>query len=308
MQGLGEIHVSIMKKLLFTGGTGFLGKNTKPILDKAYNVTTIGISSQDDINADFVTGIPYLPERYDIVLHAAGKAHIYPKTPEEVQSFYEINYSGTINLCKALEQVGVPKSFIFISSSAVYGIDNGNYITEDYPLKGETPYAKSKIMAEKFLREWAIKNGVILSILRPSLIAGCNAPGNLGAMVKGISSGLYLSIAHGKARKSLLMAQDIANLIPLLEDKGGIYNVCDNDHPSFGQLESLISKQLGKSKPISIPYWSAKILAVIGDVITKLPINSSRLDKIVMSDTLSSEKAQKELGWEPLSTLNNYRI
>lgn len=297
-----------MENLLFTGGTGFLGNNTKPILDKIYKVTTIGISSNDEIKVNLVTDIPKLPERYDVVLHAAGKAHIYPKTPEEIQSFFDINYNGTVNLCKALDRVGVPKSLIFISTSAVYGIENGNYITEDYPLKGETPYAKSKIMAEEFLSEWAKRNGVLLSILRPSLIAGCNAPGNLGAMVKGIKTGAYLSIAHGKAKKSLLMAQDIAHLVPLLENKGGIYNVCDNDHPSFGQLETIISKQLGKRKPISIPYWFAKILALFGDIIKKFPINSSRLSKIVVSDTISSQKAQQELGWEPMSTLENYKI
>ena len=297
-----------MEKLLFTGGTGFLGNNTMPILETLYSVTTVGISPQDNIKANFAIDVPVLPERYNVVLHAAGKAHIYPKTTEEIQSFFDINYIGTINLCRALENVGVPKSLVFISTSAVYGIDNGNYVTEDYPLNGDTPYAKSKIMAEEFLTNWAKKHGVILSILRPSLIAGCNAPGNLGAMVNGIKTGAYLSIAHGKARKSLLMAQDIANILPLLENKGGIYNVCDNDHPSFGQLEAIISKQLGKRAPISIPYWCAKALALIGDVITKFPINSSRLTKIIVSDTISSEKAQRELGWIPMSTLENYKI
>lgn len=297
-----------MKKMLFTGGTGFLGNNAKPVLNKIYEVTTIGISDKDDVKANFISKVPELPERYDVVLHAAGKAHIYPKTPEEIQAFYDVNFKGTKNLCKGLEKVGLPKSFIFISTSAVYGIDNGDHITEDYPLKGDTPYAKSKIMAEEFLADWCKKHGVILSILRPSLIAGCNAPGNLGAMVNGIKTGAYLSIAHGKARKSLLMAQDIANLVPLLEDKGGTYNVCDNDHPSFGQLEDIIALQLGKRRPISIPYWFAKCIAVVGDVVKFLPINSSRLSKIVTSDTLSSEKAQKELGWTPMSTLENYRI
>lgn len=297
-----------MEKLLFTGGTGFLGNNAKPILDKSYQVTTIGISEKDDIKANFVTDIPELQERYDVVLHAAGKAHIYPKTPEEIKAFYDINHIGTVHLCEALEKVGVPKSFIFISTSAVYGIDNGDFVTEDYPLEGKTPYAKSKIMAEEYLMEWCKTNNVILTILRPSLIAGKNAPGNLGAMVKGIKTGAYLSIAHGKARKSLLMAQDIANIIPLAEDKGGIYNVCDNDHPTFGQLEEIIASQLGKRKPISVPYWFAKCLAVVGDIIKVFPINSSRLSKIVMSDTLSSVKAQEELGWKPMSTLDNYRI
>ena len=297
-----------MRKLLFTGGTGFLGNNTKPILDEKYEVTTIGITQKDYIKANFVKGIPELLERYDIVLHAAGKAHMIPKTPEEIQAFFDVNYKGTVNLCKALEKVGVPKSFIFISTSAVYGIDNGNFVTEDYPLKGESPYAKSKIMAEEFLTDWCKRNNVVLTILRPSLIAGQNAPGNLGAMVKGIKTGAYLSIAHGKARKSLLMAQDIANIVMLAENIGGIYNVCDNDHPSFGQLEDMIAKQLGKRKPISVPYWFAKCLALVGDVVKPFPINSNRLSKIVVSDTLSSQKAQTELGWKPISTLENYRI
>lgn len=53
-------------------------------------------------------------------------------------------------------------------------------ITEEYPLDGETPYAKSKIMAEEYLTEWCKKNNVVLGILRPSLLTGKNASGNLG--------------------------------------------------------------------------------------------------------------------------------
>lgn len=297
-----------MEKLLYTGGTGFLGFNTKPILDQMYEVTTIGITDKDVIKANFAKEVPQLSCRYDIVLHAAGKAHISPKSQEEIQSFYDINYQGTVNLCKALENVGVPKSFIFISTCGVYGIDNGNYVTEDYPLAGEEPYQKSKIMAEEFLTKWCEEHSVILGILRPSLMAGKNAPGNLGAMVNGIKTGKYLSINHGKARKSLLMAEDIAHLVPLVAEKGGVYNVCDDDQPSFGELEATIAKQLGKRKPISIPYWMAKCLALVGDVFSFFPINSSRLEKIVNSDTISNEKAKRELGWKPMSVLENYKI
>lgn len=297
-----------MEKLLYTGGTGFLGFNTKPILDQMYEVTTIGITDKDVIKANFAKEVPQLSCRYDIVLHAAGKAHISPKSQEEIQSFYDINYQGTVNLCKALENVGVPKSFIFISTCGVYGIDNGNYVTEDYPLAGEEPYQKSKIMAEEFLTKWCEEHSVILGILRPSLMAGKNAPGNLGAMVNGIKTGKYLSINHGKARKSLLMAEDIAHLVPLVAEKGGVYNVCDDDQPSFGELEATIAKQLGKRKPISIPYWMAKCLALVGDVFSFFPINSKRLEKIVTSDTWSNEKAKRELGWKPMSVLENYKI
>ena len=298
-----------MEKLLFTGGTGFLGANTKPVLDQKYEVTTVGITDKDEIKANFAKEVPILPCRYDIVLHAAGKAHIYPKTPEEVQSFYEINYEGTKNLCAALDKVGVPRAFIFISTAGVYGIENGNYVTEDTPLLGEERYQKSKIMAEEFLTEWCKEHNVTLGILRPSLMVGHNAPGNLGAMVNGIKTGKYLSINHGKARKSLLMAEDIAHLVPLVAEKGGVYNVCDDTHPSFGQLEELMAKQLGKRKPTSIPYWFAKCIAVFGDIVGSwFPLNSKRLEKITLSDTLSNEKAKRELGWKPMNVLENYKI
>ena len=298
-----------MEKLLFTGGTGFLGANVKPLLEKKYEVTTIGITDKDEIKANFVTDVPNLPFRYDIVLHAAGKAHVYPKTEAEKQAFYDVNYTGTIHLCEALEKVGVPKALVFISTMNVYGNKPGNMDTEDSrPLVGDSPYSDSKIKAEQYLMKWCKKNNVVLGILRPALLAGANAPGNLEAMVNGIRTGKYLSIAGGKARKSILMAADIANLVPLVAKKGGIYNVCDDYNPSFGELEISIAKQLGKKKPISIPYWMAKCLALVGDIFSFFPINSSRLNKIVTSDTWSNEKAKKELGWQPMNVLDNYKI
>ena len=298
-----------MEKLLFTGGTGFLGRNIKPILDKNYEVTTIGIMDADMIKSNFVSDIPQLPERYDIVLHAAGKAHIYPKTEAERQAFYDVNLKGTIHLCEALEKVGLPKAFIFISTLNVYGDEPGNMNTEDdRPLVGSSPYADSKIQAEEYLTKWCMKNNVVLTILRPALLAGKGAPGNLGAMINGIRTGAYLSIAGGKAKKSVLMVDDIAHLVPLVAEKGGTYNVCDDHNPSFGELEATIAKQLVKRKPISIPYWMAKCLALVGDKLSFFPINSARLEKIVTSDTWSNEKAKRELGWQPMDVLKNYKI
>jgi len=298
-----------MEKLLFTGGTGFLGRNIKPILDERYKVTTIGITDSDMIKANFVTDTPELPVRYDVVLHAAGKAHIYPKTEAERKSFYDVNLIGTIHLCDALEKVGVPKALIFISTLNVYGDVPGNMDTEsNRELVGDSPYSDSKIKAEQYLTNWCKQHNVKLGILRPSLLAGKGAPGNLGAMVNGIKKGAYFNIAGGKARKSMLMVDDIAHLVPLVAEKGGTYNVCDDHNPSFGELSAVIAKQLGKRKPLSIPYWMAKCAAKVGDVISGFPLNSSRLEKIVTPDTWSNAKAKRELGWQPMDVLENYKI
>ena len=298
-----------MQKLLFTGGTGFLGKNIMPLLKERYEVTTCGITPDDMVKADLAKIVPELPERYDIVLHACGKAHVVPKTEEEKQAFYDVNLIGTIHLCDALEKVGVPKALVFISTVAVYGCEFGEMITEEHSLDGTTPYADSKIQAEKYLTRWCSERGVTLGILRPSLLAGTNAPGNLGAMVEGIRKGFYLNIAGGKVKKSILMAEDIAHLLPKLIEKGGVYNVCDNYQPTFGELSASVARQLGKHKPISIPYWMAWCMAKVGDLLgKKAPINSYKLEKMTKSLTFSNDKAKRELEWEPLDVLMNYKI
>ena len=298
-----------MEKLLFTGGTGFLGKNVMPVLKEKYEVTTCGITKNDMIKANFVTDIPELPEKYDIVLHACGKAHVVPKTEAEKKAFFDVNFTGTKHLCEALEKVGIPKAIVFISTVAVYGCEIGDLITEEHPLEGNTPYAKSKILAEEYLTEWCKKNNVVLGILRPSLLAGKDAPGNLGAMVNGVRKGFYMNIAGGKVIKSILMAEDIARILPSLVEKGGTYNVCDTRQPSFGELSISVAKQLGKGKPMNIPYWMAWCMAKVGDLLgSKAPINSYKLEKMTKSLTFSNEKARKELGWKPLDVLDNYKI
>lgn len=298
-----------MNRLLFTGGTGFLGKNVKPLLDQKYEVTTCGITPDDMVKANLATEVPELPSHYDVVLHACGKAHMVPKTEAEKQVFYDVNYQGTVNLCAGLEKVGVPKSLIFVSTVAVYGCDTGELITEEHTRDGVSPYAESKIMAEDYLTKWCEEHGVILGILRPSLLAGPGAPGNLGAMVNGIKKGFYVNLAGGKVKKSIMMAQDIATLVELVKDKGGVYNVCDDYHPTFGEISVSIAKQLGVHKPFNMPYWLAWCIAKVGDLMGhKAPFNSYRLTKMTESLTFSNEKAKRELGWQPLDVLTNYTI
>ncbi len=298
-----------MKKLLFTGASGFLGYNIRPILEKSYDVHTIGLTDEDDIKINMAKEVPPINTHYDVVLHAAGKAHVVPRTEEEKKVFYDVNYQGTVNLCKALEAAGVPRALVFISTVAVYGCEFGEGITEEHPLDGTSPYAESKRMAEEYLTDWCKKQGVVLGILRPSLLAGRRAPGNLGAMVSGIKKGFFFNIAGGKVRKSVLMAEDIARLLPLMEEKGGVYNVCDTYQPTFGEIAASVARQLGKRKPVSIPYWMAWCMAKVGDLLgSKAPINSYKLEKMTKSLTFSNEKARRELGWEPLDVLGRYRV
>ena len=79
-----------MKSLLFTGASGFLGKNTIPLLYEKYEIKTIGLTLEDDFNINLANEVPLLTDHYDIVLHAAGKAHSVPKTEAEKKVFFDV--------------------------------------------------------------------------------------------------------------------------------------------------------------------------------------------------------------------------
>jgi nucleoside-diphosphate-sugar epimerase len=295
-------------KLLLTGGAGFLGRSILPQLKPFYQVKTLGSNASEDYVADLSQKEPVLSEGFDVVIHAAGKAHTLANSRNESQAFFKVNTYGTQNLCKALESKP-PKAFIFMSTVAVYGLETGVEIDETYPLNGQTPYAQSKIQAEGFLIKWCEKYNIKLSILRPSLIAGKYPPGNLGAMIKAIENGRYFRIGQGAAKKSVLMADDIVRILPELIKKGGVYNMCDSNHPSFCQLENLIAKQLAIKSPPSIPFWIAKLMASLGDVFgDKAPLNTNKLNKITKSLTFSNQKAKEELNWQPLDVMSNFTI
>lgn len=294
-----------MPDLLYTGASGFLANNTIPTLKQlGYNVITLGIGDEA-YQCNLAKDIPVLNESYDVVFHAAGKAHSEPKTDAEKQLFYDVNFQGTVNLCKGLENFGtLPKQFVFISTVAVYGLDGGELITEEHALNGETPYAKSKIMAEEWLADWAGRNNITLTILRLPLVAGVNPPGNLGAMINGIKSGKYLSIGKANARKSIIWAEDIAAILPLIAPIGGVYNITDGLHPMFSQLEAVISEQLKKKAPLSLPIALAKVLGWAGDIIgNKFPVNSNKLQKITSTLTFDDKKLHAAVKWNPSSVV-----
>lgn len=290
-------------KLLFTGATGFLGKIVIPLLQKkGFIVKTLG-RNLCDYNADLSVSSVLFDEEFHAIFHAAGKAHSIPTSVREIEEFFLVNLEGTKNLCKSLERP--PRHFIYVSSVAVYGKENGIDISEDTPLLGNLPYAKSKIEAEHFLEEWCAENGVILTILRPSLIAGPNPPGNLGSMIKGIKGGYYFNVAGGKAKKSVVWAEDFADIIALaVHSKGGVFNVADDAQPTFGEIALKISQSLNRPKPKNIPYIIIKIAALVGDFLgEKSPISSLKLKKITNHLTFSNLKIKEELKWTPTNVL-----
>jgi nucleoside-diphosphate-sugar epimerase len=289
-------------KILMTGASGFLGGIMKSTL-KSHEIITVGRHPADSISCDLSLAVPKLVES-DIVVHAAGKAHVIPKDQSEEQAFFDVNLEGTKNLLKGISLLeSLPAGFVFISTVAVYGMETGALISEDQPLMGNTPYALSKIKAEQEVLSWGESSGVPVTILRLPLVVGPDAPGNLGAMVRHLRRGTYLRIGDGAARRSMVLAVDVARLIPTLIGKTGIYNLTDRMNPSIAELDSAIAAEMHK-KIFVIPSFVASFLAKLGDVIPRSPFNTYRFDKLRQSLTFTDEKAVRELDWAPESVLS----
>ena len=287
--------------LLLTGASGFLGHALDPALRAHFDVRTLGRSRDSDLEVDLSLEVPQL-EGIGHVVHAAGKAHVVPRNAPEEAAFHAVNVAGTQRLLSALEGNAVQK-FVFISSVSVYGLEEGTGIKEGTPLLGQDPYARSKIQAEQLVEEWCRARGIDWLILRLPLVAGPNPPGNLGKLMEGIRQGRYVRIRGVRARKSMVLATDVADLIARWlsapSSPSGIYHLTDGHNPTFYDLEEAIRIYYRTYHLISVSSLTAWILGFIGDRIPAFPLNSATYRKVTRSLTFSDEKARKELGWRP---------
>ena len=295
-------------KVLITGYPGFLADCLVSYLDpQGYDIYTLGLLNaprNNHILSDLSEEIHLIHDiDFDIVLHAAGKAHTVPKNKKEEDSFYKVNLNGTANLIKALDNLSTPsKSFIFISTVAVYGKEAGENIDETIELAADTAYGKSKKLAEDYILNW--KTTAKKTIIRLPLLVGKNPPGNLAKMIKSIKNGTYFNVGKGEAKRSMVLADDIARFIPTLAQHEGVYNLTDGYHPTFAELQNKFCDVLNKKKNPNIPYSIAKIVARIGDKWDRIPLNSNILSKMTSNLTFSDEKSRKELGWSPRKVLD----
>ncbi len=293
--------------ILLTGSSGFLGKYLINNLPEK-KVKTLGRSACD-YDVDLSLNVPCFKDKFEIVIHNAGKAHSIPNTNFQKQEFYQVNVVGTQNLLAGIAKNCFPKYFVFVSSVSVYGLYCGIEINENTSLGAEDPYGKSKIVAEQIILDWCKKNNVICTILRLPLLLGSNPPGNLNSMINGIRKGFYFNLSGGTARKSMVLASDVAKFILKAAEVGGIYNLTDGYHPSFCELGKLIARQCGRKFVPNMPFYLAKFFAITGDMLgSKFLINSDKLTKITSTLTFDDSKARGAFGWNPSPVLKGFNI
>ena len=228
---------------LITGSTGFLGKSIVNHIDKS-KIVTLGRKNDSNIIFDFEKNSEINNNHYDskidTIVHVAGLAHVFDENKLGKNKMNIVNVEGTIKLLCYAKKLKKLKKIIFISSVSVYGADNGKNINEDYLPNPITRYGRSKLDAEKLIIDWVNKNNIKYYILRLPLVVGENPPGNLKKMIYAIKKNRFFIIDNGKAKKSMVLADDIGKLISNLKGKSGVYNLTDGYHPSFKEISLVI--------------------------------------------------------------------
>jgi len=174
------------KRVLVTGGAGYVGSNLVPkLLDAGYEVVVLDLYIYGaDIFANLRAN-PRLIEikgdlrnKADVVRAVAGcDAVIHLACISNDPSFdldpnlgRSINYDCFRPLVEACKDAGV-RRFIYASSSSVYGIKKEANVTEDLPLEPLTDYSKYKALCEEVLDEER-ERGFVTVTLRPATVCG----------------------------------------------------------------------------------------------------------------------------------------
>lgn len=292
---------------LVTGWNGFLGSILCSKLDaNGFNIVRCGRVKGSDITADLALSVPDIKGTVKRVIHSAGVTP-GPSRPINTPDLFAIgNVQGTSNLLMGLTS-NKPESFVLISSASVYGKIRGDLIQETSPLLATSEYAKSKRDSELLVTEWCDKHAVALTIVRLPLIVGVGAPGALGQLIKAIRKRRFVIPGDGSAKKSMVLATDIADWLVENPALQGTFNLTDQQDPTYAQICDAITTHLKINKVPRVPSSMMKAAGWLGDAGSALlkkplPYNSIVHTQLTKSLTFSSEAATAQ-GWNPHSVL-----
>ncbi|MBY6276751.1 SDR family NAD(P)-dependent oxidoreductase [Symbiobacterium thermophilum] len=174
------------KKVLVTGGTGFIGSHVvQALLAEGARVRVLAhynggghlgnlaeLAPQERAEVEVVWGDLRDPDSVrravqgmERVLHLGALISI-PYSYLDPRSYVDVNVTGTLNVLLACRDLGVER-LVHTSTSEVYGTPEAVPIAETHPLRGQSPYAASKIGADKLAESFHRSYGLPVVTLRP---------------------------------------------------------------------------------------------------------------------------------------------
>ena len=261
-----------MKKILVTGGGGYVGSMLVPkllslgyyvdvvdlfiygedVLENHYNLRKIKIDIRE------IEKIKSILTDCNVVIHLACISNdpSFELNPSLGKS---INLDAFEPLVKAAKEKKVSK-FIYASSSSVYGIKSEKNVDEDMSLEPLTDYSIYKAECEKILNKYS-SNNFVVTTLRPATVCGYAKRQRLDVVLNIFTNIAYhnreISIFGGNQLRPNINIKDMVNAyLKLLETKddlinGEIFNVGD-ENLSVKELGVLVKNIVGKDVKLSV--------------------------------------------------------
>lgn len=307
-------------RVLITGGTGFIGSRLAlRCLAEGHEVAVLGQENTDAESsnrrhleaqgAEVITASVTDRERLFAVMQGVERVYHLAAAQHEAnvpdQHFWEVNVTGTQHLLDASVKAGV-KRFIHGSTIGVYGAASSGIIDEQSPLQPDNIYGETKLEGEKrVLRQ---RDQLPVVIVRISETYG---PGDyrLLKLFKAIQKRVFLMVGNGQNVHHLIYIDDLVEGLILAATVtsavGETFVLAGKETLTTDEMVRTIAAQLGTH----IPTWRAPLplLQAAATVLEKSlpplgiqpPLHRRRLDFFRKSFVMSSEKADKLLGFAP---------
>ncbi|HRV59316.1 MAG: SDR family oxidoreductase [Solirubrobacterales bacterium] len=304
-----------MKRVLVTGGNGFLGHSVVRGLAEATDQVELVVSADlghpgddrrvegvdyvvaDVTDASAVSG-PIGEHGIDTVVHLASIVN--PGANTTVEQEFAVDVTGSKNVFDACLAHGV-KRVVVSSSGAAYGYhaDSPAWLTEDDPVRGTDtfPYSLHKRLVEEQLAALRESNPELEQVvLRIGTILGETVDNQITALFKAKRP---LKIRGTELPFVFIWDQDVVGVIlqAVLGDKTGIYNVAGDGAMTIDE----ISAELGK-KPLAVPVSALKAGISIGHFLHLTPHGPAQTDFLAYRPVLDNRKLKEEFGYTPKFT------
>lgn len=229
-------------------------------------------------------------EGCEVIFHLAALIAI-PYSYTAAQQFLAVNCTGTLNLLEAARLAGVER-FVHTSTSETYGAAQYTPMDEKHPLRGQSPYAASKIGADKLVESYHLSFGVPAAILRPFNTYG---PGQSARAIVPtiISQGLdgeVIRLGLLTPRRDLTYVDDtVAGFLRIAAEPaaiGEVVNVGSGEAVAIGELAERLMALLGGGRRV-----------VFDEARTRPPASE------VVELLCDNRKARRLLGWQPRVSL-----
>lgn len=303
--------MSLKRKILVTGGTGFVGGAllrrlvAQPDLQvlawirRVDSVLPVGVVPVSvSLNRTFAAGTQV--EGVDTVIHCAARVHVMQDhATDPLAEFRKVNVDGTLELARSAVASGA-RRFIFISSIKVHGettLPNKPFAADDTPPVPTDPYALSKLEAERGLQVLAAETGMEVVIIRTPLVYGPGVKGNFRTMLRWLTRGVPLPLGAVGNKRSLVALDNLVDLI-----------VTCIDHPAAANEILLV----GDGEDLSTSDLLRRLASALGKPVRLLPIPVTRLeavagffgkrgayDRLCGSLQVDISKTRSLLGWAP---------